>query len=164
MSVYFSLRMIRLSLVLIFGIGLVASHPAYADEVAADVLFARKIQPLFKVKCLTCHGDDPEKLKGELDMRTRAGLLAGGESEEPVLVPGEALASPLFLAVTREHEDDWSAMPPKANDKLSAEQVGYVKQWIAAGAPWPDAKRITAILKDADPWGETRRCRRTGTR
>ena len=155
MSVYFSLRMIRLSLVLIFGIGLVASHPAYADEVAADVLFARKIQPLFKVKCLTCHGDDPEKLKGELDMRTRAGLLAGGESEEPVLVPGEALASPLFLAVTREHEDDWSAMPPKANDKLSAEQVGYVKQWIAAGAPWPDAKRITAILKDADPWGET---------
>ncbi len=155
MSVYFSLRMIRLSSVLIFGIGLVASHPAYADEVAADVLFARKIQPLFKVKCLTCHGDDPEKLKGELDMRTRAGLLVGGESEEPVLVPGEALASPLFLAVTREHEDDWSAMPPKANDKLSAEQVGYVKQWIAAGAPWPDAKRITAILKDADPWGET---------
>ena len=155
MSVYFSLRVIRLSSVLIFGIGLVASHPAYAEEVAADVLFARKIQPLFKVKCLTCHGDDPERLKGELDMRTRAGLLAGGESEEPVLVPGEALASPLFLAVTREHEDDWSAMPPKANDKLSAEQVGYVKQWIAAGAPWPDAKRITAILKDADPWGET---------
>ena len=155
MPVYFSLRMIRLSSVLIFGIGLVASHRASADEVAADVLFARKIQPLFKVKCLTCHGDDPEKLKGELDMRTRAGLLAGGESEEPVLVPGEALASPLFLAVTREYEDDWSAMPPKANDKLSAEQVGYVKQWIAAGAPWPDAKRITAILKDADPWGET---------
>ena len=147
--------MIRLSSVLIFGIGLVASHPAYADEVAADVLFARKIQPLFKVKCLTCHGDDPKKLKGELDMRTRAGLLAGGESEEPVLVPGKALASPLFLAVTREYEDDWSAMPPKANDKLSAEQVGYVKQWIAAGAPWPDAKRITASLKDADPWGET---------
>ena len=155
MPVYFSLRVIRLSSVLIFGIGLVASHRASADEVAADVLFARKIQPLFKVKCLTCHGDDSRKLKGELDMRTRAGLLAGGESEKPALVPGKALASPLFLAVTREHEDDWSAMPPKANDKLSAEQVGYVKQWIAAGAPWPDAKRITAILKDADPWGET---------
>ena len=155
MPVYVSLHVIRLSSVLIFGIGLVASHPAYADEVAADVLFARKIQPLFKVKCLTCHGDDPEKLKGELDMRTRAGLLAGGESEEPVLVPGEALASPLFLAVTREHEDDWSAMPPKANDKLSAEQVGYVKQWIAAGAPWLDAKRIAAILKQPNPWGES---------
>ena len=82
-------------------------------EVPADVLFARKIQPLFKIKCLTCHGDDPEKPKGDLDMRTRAGLLKGGESEEPALVPGKAMASPIYLAVTRAHEDDWSAMPPK---------------------------------------------------
>ena len=128
---------------------------ANAVEVPADVLFARKIQPLFKVKCLTCHGDDPEKLKGDLDMRTRAGLLKGGESEESALVPGKAIASPLYLAVTRAHEDDWSAMPPKENDKLSAEQIGYIKEWITAGAPWPDAKRVVAILKEADPWGET---------
>ena len=128
---------------------------ANAVEVPADVLFARKIQPLFKVKCLTCHGDDPEKLKGDLDMRTRAGLLKGGESEESALVPGKAMTSPLYLAVTRAHEADWSAMPPKENDKLSAEQIGYIKEWITAGAPWPDAKRVVAILKEADPWGET---------
>ncbi|MFL2907523.1 MAG: c-type cytochrome domain-containing protein, partial [Limisphaerales bacterium] len=118
---------------------------ANAVEVPADVLFARKIQPLFKVKCLTCHGDNPEKLKGDLDMRTRAGLLKGGESEESALVPGKAMASPLYLAVTRVHEADWSAMPPKENDKLSAEQIGYIKEWITAGAPWPDAKRVVAI-------------------
>ena len=134
---------------------LLAGSWANAVEVPADVLFARKIQPLFKVKCLTCHGDDPEKLKGDLDMRTRAGLLKGGESEEPALIPGKAMASPLYLAVTRAHEDDWSAMPPKENDKLSAEQIGYIKEWITAGAPWPNAKRVVAILKEADPWGET---------
>ena len=134
---------------------LLAGSWANAVEVPADVLFARKIQPLFKVKCLTCHGDDPEKLKGDLDMRTRAGLLKGGESEEPALIPGKAMASPLYLALTRAHEDDWSAMPPKENDKLSAEQIGYIKEWITAGAPWPDAKRVVAILKEADPWGET---------
>ena len=134
---------------------LLAGSWANAVEVPTDVLFARKIQPLFKVKCLTCHGDDPEKLKGDLDMRTRAGLLKGGESEEPALIPGKAMASPLYLAVTRAHEDDWSAMPPKENDKLSAEQIGYIEEWITAGAPWPDAKRVVAILKKADPWGET---------
>ena len=134
---------------------LLAGSWANAVEVPADVLFARKIQPLFKVKCLTCHGDDPEKLKGDLDMRTPAGLLKGGESEEPALIPGNAMASPLYLAVTRAHEDDWSAMPPKENDKLSAEQIGYIKEWITAGAPWPNAKRVVAILKEADPWGET---------
>jgi mono/diheme cytochrome c family protein len=127
---------------------------ADAVDVEADVLFARKIQPLFKVKCFTCHGDDPEKLKGDLDMRTRDGLLAGGESEKPSLVVGDAFSSPLYLAVTREHEDDWAAMPPKENDKLTSEQIRYIKQWINAGALWPDAKRIAVILKESNPWGE----------
>ena len=46
-----------------------------AEKVAADVLFARKIQPLFKTKCLACHGENPKKLKGELDVRSLVGLL-----------------------------------------------------------------------------------------
>ena len=127
---------------------------ADAVDVEADVLFARKIQPLFKVKCFTCHGDDPKKLKGDFDMRTRDGLLKGGESEEASLVPGRALDSSLYLAVTRDHEDDWAAMPPKENDKLTSEQIRHIKQWINAGAPWPDVKRIAVILKESNPWGE----------
>jgi len=125
-----------------------------AEKVAADVLFARKIQPLFKTKCLACHGENPKKLKGELDVRSLVGLLKGGESEEPSIVFGKPEQSPLYLAVTRKHEDDWSAMPPKENDKLTAKQVDYVKQWIVAGAPWPNAKRIVEIMRTPDPWGE----------
>ncbi len=125
------------------------------QEINPDVLFARKILPLFNAKCLACHGEDPgKKLKGDLDMRERAGLLKGGESGEPSIVPGKALQSPLYLAVTREHEDDWEAMPPKENDKLSAQQVKYIKQWIEGGAPWPDENRLAAIFKEANPWGE----------
>jgi len=126
-----------------------------ADKVEADVLFARKVLPLFKQRCIVCHGEDPKKkLKGEFDMRTRAVLLKGGESEEPSIVPGKPLQSPLYLASTRMHDDDWEAMPPKENDKLSAKEITYIKDWIAGGAPWPDEKRIAAILKEADPWGE----------
>ena len=37
-----------------------------AEDVAADVLFARKVLPLFKQRCIVCHGEDPKKkLKGE---------------------------------------------------------------------------------------------------
>ena len=123
------------------------------EKVAADVLFARIVLPLFKAKCLGCHGEDPKKkLKGDFDMRNRAGLLKGGESEEPSIVPGKPLQSPLYLAVTREHEDDWESMPPKENDKLSTVQVAYIKDWIAGGAPWPDVKRIAELLKQKDPW------------
>ncbi len=121
---------------------------------SAEELFARRIQPLFKEKCLACHGDDPKKIKGGLDMRTRAALLKGGESEKPAIVPGQPDASPLWLAVTREHEaENWAAMPPKENDQLTKEQLGWVKAWIAGGAPWPDAQRLTEIAKaNADKW------------
>ncbi|HJM63296.1 MAG TPA: PSD1 and planctomycete cytochrome C domain-containing protein [Roseibacillus sp.] len=124
-----------------------------AEEVAADMLFARKVLPLFKQRCIACHGEDPKKkLKGEFDMRTRADLLKGGESEEPSLVPGKPLQSPLYLASTRAHEDDWEPMPPKENDKLSAKEIAYIRDWIAGGAPWPDAQRITVLLEQEDPW------------
>ena len=117
------------------------------------MLFARKVLPLFKAKCLGCHGEDPKKkLKGDFDMRSRAGLLKGGESKDPSIVHGKPLQSPLYLAVTREHEDDWEPMPPKENDKLSKVQVAYIKDWIAGGAPWPDVKRIAELLKQKDPW------------
>ena len=125
-----------------------------AEKVAADVLFARKVLPLFKAKCIVCHGEDPKKkLKGDFDMRTRAALLKGGESEEPSIVSGKPLQSPLYLAVTRKHEDDWEAMPPKENDKLSAKQVAYIKDWIAGGAPWPDANAVGRILKQKRSMG-----------
>ena len=55
----------------------------------AELLFAAKVLPLFKQKCFGCHGDDPDQLKGGFDMRSRIGLLQGGESEEPALVPGK---------------------------------------------------------------------------
>jgi mono/diheme cytochrome c family protein len=125
-----------------------------ADAKAAEELFAHRILPLFKDKCLACHGDDEKKIKGGLDMRTLAGLLKGGESEKPSVVPGKPMDSPLYLAVTREHEDDnWSAMPPKENDALSKEQIAYIKDWIAGGAPWPDEKRVAELLKlGGDKW------------
>ena len=86
-------------------------------------LFALKVRSILSSKCFACHGEDAKKIKGELDLTSRAGLLKGGESEEPSLIPGKPLKSPLYLAATREHEDDWSVMPPKENDKLSVTQL-----------------------------------------
>jgi hypothetical protein len=36
-------------------------------------------------------------------------------------------------------------MPPKEADKLYGEQVQWVRDWIAGGAPWPTADRINEI-------------------
>ncbi len=116
-----------------------------ADE-KSEQLFVRRIVPLFHEKCLACHGNDAAKIKGGLDMRTRASTLKGGDSKQPSLVPGKPDQSPLYLAVTRTHAE-WEAMPPKEADKLYAEQLAWIKDWIAGGAPWPDDARVKAIAK-----------------
>ncbi len=108
--------------------------PLQADDGTAARDFTLKIQPLLQAKCYGCHGDDPEDMKGELDVRSRAALLNGGESEEPAIVPGDPAASLLYQAVAW----DGLEMPPKETDRLSASEVELFRRWIAAGAPWPD--------------------------
>ncbi len=123
---------------------------AFAAEPAprAEELFVRQVLPLLKQKCFTCHGEDKSDLRGGLNMLSREGLIKGGESGQTSLVPRKPEESPLYLAVTRlSHQ--WSAMPPKDNDALTPQQVEYLKQWIASGAPWPDPKRITELTKKA---------------
>lgn len=106
----------------------------------AEQLFLVKVWPTVKAKCIACHGDDETKLKGDFDLRTREAAIKGGESGKPAIVPGSPDKSPFYLSVTRHDED--LAMPPKENDKLSAEQVEHVRLWIAAGAPWPDPATV----------------------
>lgn len=133
----------RLQLALAFGIILAAASPTGASEPAdsarakdANRLFTLKVLPLLKEKCFGCHGSDPEDIRGAYDLRTRAGMLAGGESEEPSIVPGDPEESPLYRAVLW----DGYEMPPKENDRLSAEETKHIRDWIAAGAPWPTAE------------------------
>ena len=118
----------------------------------ADVLFVHRVWPLLKAKCLACHGDDEAKLKGGLDLRTRAELLSGGDSGKPSLVAGKPDESPLMIAVQRKSED-WKPMPPKEADQLYSEQIGWLKEWIAGGAPWPDeAKQKRIAAANAEKW------------
>lgn len=112
-----------------------ALHAAPADQTSAEKLFTLKVLPLLKSKCFACHGEDPKKIKGELNMLTREGLLKGGENSDKVLVPGNADGSSMFVAVTWKDKD--LEMPPKENDRLKPEQIELVRAWIDAGAPWP---------------------------
>ena len=118
----------------------------------ADAHFVRRVWPLFAEKCLSCHGDDEAKIKGGLDLRTRADLMLGGDSDKPAIIPGKPDESPLILAVLRQSED-FEAMPPKEPDRLSAQQIDWLKEWITAGAPWPDtAKQKLIAATNHEQW------------
>ena len=114
---------------------------------SADRLFTLKVQPLLSEKCNGCHGDDAEKVKGDYNMLTREGLLAGGETfASDVLVPGDAAKS--FLMESIRWSDPDFEMPPKENDRLTEEQIKQVETWINAGAPWPDEAAQLAIREN----------------
>ncbi len=118
----------------------------------SEILFVRRIAPLLSEKCMGCHGDASDESEGGLDVRSLASLTAGGDSGEPAIVPTQPDRSPLYLAATRQ-SDQWSAMPPKEAERLSAEQLMWLRDWIRAGAVWPDSERRQEIEKAyANKW------------
>lgn len=119
------------------------------QALTVDQLAVLRIQPLLKYRCLACHGDDGEKIKGGYDMRSPKGLFAGGDSGEAAIVDRKPGESPLFLSVTRAHED-WDPMPPKEADGLKANEIEWLRQWISGGAPWPEGEERAAIQKQSD--------------
>ena len=128
------------------------SPPAAADIDESERLFVRRVARLLQDKCVACHGADEDFLDGSLDLTRGDGLAEGGDSGEPTIVPGAAERSPLYLAVTRDH-DDWSPMPPKEAERLTDEQLGSVRRWIDTGAAWPSAERTAEIEREfADRW------------
>ena len=128
----------------VFSLGL--SKLLSGEVTHGEKLFALKVKPLFAQKCMACHGDDPKKIKGDLDMRTRESLLLGGETyEDEVLIPGKGEESFLYILTTRVEED--MEMPPKEADKLTEEQTWGIRDWINEGAPWPTEERVAMIQK-----------------
>lgn len=100
-----------------------ADPPAYAGDV----------RPVLARNCFRCHGPDQQRSGLRLDLRDRA--LAGGDSGQPAIVPGDPEAGRLIPAVSG--TDPHLSMPP-GDDKLSADEVAMLTAWIAAGAAYDE--------------------------
>jgi hypothetical protein len=116
---------------LAFLLWIAGSLPA---EEKPRVDFEREVLPIFQARCHRCHGAQKPKSGLRLDLKTEA--LHGGDSGKPAIVPGNSKTSELIRRVTSTEETEW--MPPKG-ERLSAAQVQVLRQWIDAGAPWPEA-------------------------
>ena len=113
--------------------------------------FETKIRPLLTKNCYKCHSSDSLKLKGELLLDTRDGLLKGGATG-PAIVPGDPEKSLLIKAVR--YTDPDIQMPPKG-DKLSVDQINDLVAWVKMGAPDPRVGKTTtaaATVKGRDHW------------
>ena len=92
--------------------------------------FEKKIRPVLVQHCYECHSADAKKLRADLLLDTKGGMLGGGETG-PAVVPGKPAES-LLLSALR-HED--YEMPPSG--KLPKSVIADFEKWIAMGAPDP---------------------------
>jgi hypothetical protein len=122
-----------------------ADRPAEHEPAAAAQLFHAEVLPVLRKRCFGCHGEQ-EALEGNLDLRSRAAMLKGGESGEPTLVPGKPGESLLYLAVLRDGD---YVMPPKERNRPTGAEIESLRRWIEAGAPWPDRPVRPATTGDA---------------
>jgi len=103
--------------------GLSAQSPARVD-------FQREVQPIFKAKCIACHGPTQQMNGFRLDRRSAA--LRGGTIA--VIGPGNSEGSRLYHRLIGNQFG--LQMPPTG--ALSAGEINTIKEWIDQGAVWPD--------------------------
>ena len=113
------------------GAAVAAAGPALSG---ADLqFFETRVRPVLVDRCYKCHSHDADKIKGGLMLDTREGLLHGGDTG-PAINPGKPEDSLIVDAIS--YSDENLQMPPKG-DRLTAQQVADISEWIRRGAPDP---------------------------
>ena len=122
---------------------------AQADLNKENLAFWKdQAKPLLKENCWKCHGAG-KKIKGDLILTTRAGILTGGEIGPAVDLekPGESLV----LEMTS-YKDEDHQMPPIG--KLKDEQLAILSEWIKRGLPFHPEDEIV-FHKEEEGWSNT---------
>jgi cytochrome c5 len=86
---------------------------------AAD--FAKDVFPVLQRACFECHGSEVQKAQLRLDTASAKHLEIGSDLLRRVALPKE----------------DKEAMP-KRGERLTAVEITHLRDWINAGAKWPD--------------------------
>jgi len=94
---------------------------------AADkITYDDDIFPIFESKCLNCH--NPDKKKGDLDLSTYTGAMAGSSGGK-IALAGDGGSSKLFTVTVHTEEP---VMPPEG-DKILKKSADLIRAWIDGG-------------------------------
>ncbi len=112
---------------------------------AAEPDFEKQVVLLLQKHCIRCHNESTKD--GGLSLETKQDALNGGENGI-VITPGVVDESMLLDYVTGPDPE-----MPKKGEPLSKAEIATLRDWIKAGAVWPDKFRIReAQLTDTDWW------------
>jgi mono/diheme cytochrome c family protein len=120
---------------------------AHAGKMQAGLdLFKSQVRQILIKNCIDCHGGD--EVQSGLDLATRKGLVRGG-AHGPAIVPGKSADSNVARFVAHKEKP----YMPEGGDKLPADQIAAINQWIDLGAPYD--KPLIDNPRDPDSWVNT---------
>jgi hypothetical protein len=107
--------------------------------------FEKKIRPVLAESCSACHSAQSKKPQGGLMLDSIEGMLKGGASGQPAVVPGDPEKSLLIKAIR--YADAKLQMP--LGGKLPDQVIKDFEAWVKMGAPAP---RISSPNATASNW------------
>lgn len=105
----------------------------------------KSVSPLFEERCILCHSGEFAPLGLQLD--SYAGLIAGSENG-PVVTPGTAEDSQLYLRITGQADP---RMPLDGPPFLNDAEIALISDWIEAGALGPETEEVQFDSLAPDP-------------
>lgn len=109
-------------------------------DINASRDFQDGVLPILQKHCIRCHGDKDEE--GGFKVTSRESLIAGGDSGEPAITPGDPHSSVLLARIGS--DDEGERMPPSA--KLTDKEIETLTRWVSAGANWSTAIDTEALV------------------
>lgn len=114
-------------------------NATYAD----NDLFAEKVAPILKNRCLSCHND--EEAKGDFSVQNMQAAFEGGYIDPGL--PDDSYLIELITPV------DGQAEMPKNGSHLDEDEVIVIRKWIEEGAKWPEGFEFDSNeIADLDWW------------
>ena len=125
-----------------FGVHKQAASKKTFPPLDSVIVYRDIIQPIFTVKCMSCH--NTEIRKGELDLSGIEGILKGGKTGNSI-VSGNVEKSELYHRIILSPESS-KFMPADGRPSLLPIEINFIKWWIETGADYQ--KNILALGAD----------------
>jgi mono/diheme cytochrome c family protein len=109
-----------------------AAQPGPERDRSDGLELGRDVLPIFRERCVSCHGED--KHKGDLRLdRVEERWFEQGELGTSVIVRGDPSSSEIVRRLELPLDDE-DHMPPAKKPQLAPEQIAAIRLWIEQGA------------------------------
>lgn len=128
----------------------IAAGAVWPDGVVLEqkprIDFVKHIRPIFETTCVSCH--NPEKMKGDYDMTTKALAFKVDGDYGDAIVPFQPGKSSIVELISHPADHDDLMPPKKSGGPLPKEKIEMVRMWVEQGAIWPDGQE-PLVAKEA---------------